>query len=317
MKLLLIISLILVGLSGCPMGMGRVYDSFQGQDRTLPKVLSYGLADNSGFRIVYDRVVYITDAELDERKLGYNAEGTIFTIPLKRTLDRGERCILSITAEDYIGNTLRSSFIVVGKNPDIPHAVINEASIQGTGESPDRVEILFLEDGNMAGLALSDGTAEGADHIVTLPDQEVKTGDMALIYWNSKHTGPDTIEENGYTAYVIDGGSDTTLSGTNGALILYKEEGGDIMDGIIYTTGDNPNSDGYGNNKTRDAAILLIEAGEWGGEPIDSSLVTSSRVLARIPGGWDTNTCDDFFTTEARKSTFGYHNQYFPYQADL
>ena len=314
MKLLLVISLILVVLSGCPMGMGRVYDSFQGQDRTLPRILSYGLADNASFTIVYDKVVYISDAELDREKLSYNAEGTIFTIPLGIMLGRGERRILSVTAEDMIGNTLRSSFILVGRNPDIPAAVINEASIQGTGDAPDRIELLFLSEGNTAGLALSDGGREMSNHTFTFPDIEVRTGDMAVIYWNSEHTGPDTINENGYTAYILDGGSDKTLSGTNGAIILYKEEGGEIMDGIVYTNGENPDADGYGNNITREAALILIEEGEWGGEPVDSSLVTSSRVLARIPGGWDTNTCDDFFTTEPRKSTFGYHNQYFPYE---
>ena len=46
----------------------------------------------------------------------------------------------------------------------------------------------------------------------------------------------------------------------------------------------------------------------------DSNLVTSSRVLARLPGGWDTNTRDDFFITEPRKSTFGYPNEYYPYE---
>ena len=316
MKLLSVILLIVVILSGCPAGMGRVYDSFQGQDRTLPKILSYGLEDNEAFSIIYDRVVYIADTEVDGSKLHYSAEGTIFSIPLERELKRGEKCILSVTAEDSIGNTLRSSFIVIGRNPEIPEAVINEVSIQGSGENPDRVEILFLSDGNTAGLALADGTGDGANHIATMPEIDVRTGDMLLIYWNSEHAGADTISENGYTAHVLDGGSNTTLSGTNGALILYKEEGGDIIDGLIYTTGDNTDADGYGNNRTRDAARELMESGEWGGEPVDSSLVTSSRVLARIPGGWDTNSKDDFFTTAARKSTFGYHNQYFPYNEE-
>ena len=314
MKLLSFILIMLMLLSGCPVGMGRVYDAFQGQDRTLPRVLSYGLADNSSFSIAYDRTVFISGAELDGTELGYSGEGAILTIPLGRTLERGERGILSITAEDAMGNTLRSSFIVTGKNPDVPRTLINEASIQGSGEAPDRVELLFMEDGNAAGLILCDGTAEGANHSVILPDIEVKAGDMALIYWNAEHSGSDTITEKGFTAYIINGHSDTTLSGTNGALILYREEGGDIMDGLIYTTGDNPDSDGYGNNRTRDAAVLLMKEGEWSGEPVDSNLVTSSRVIARMPNGWDTNTKDDFFITEPRRSTFGYHNEYFPYE---
>ncbi len=314
MRIITILAMILLILSGCPYGPGRIYDSFLGQDMTLPKVLSYGLEDNQTFKIVYDRVVYLADAELDGRKLKGNMEGSIFDIRLSRTLSRGERAILSVTAETEIGNTLRSSFIVIGRNEDIPHTVINEASIQGTGDAPDRVELLFLEEGNTAGMVLRDGTAEGANHSYYLPQIDVQPGDMLLIYWNAEHTGDDTVSGNGHTTHIADAGSDTTLSGTNGTLILYAEENGDIMDGMVYTTGDNPNSDGYGNDRTRDAARLLREEGQWAGEPIDSNLVTSSRVLARLPGGWDTNTSEDFFITEPRKSTFGYPNEYFPYE---
>ena len=314
MKILFALLTACIVLSSCPERGGRIYDSFLGQDMTLPKVLSYGLKDNQTFQIAYDRVVYLADVELDGKKLRSNMEGSIFQIGLNRTLGRGERAILSITAETEIGNTLRSSFIVIGRNDSIPRAVINEASIQGSGDAPDRVELLFIEEGNTAGMVLRDGTAEGTNHSYYLPAIDVYPGDMLLIYWNSEHTGDDVMAGSGYTTYIMDAGSDTTLSGTNGAILLYAEENGDIMDGIVYTTGDNPNSDGYGNDRTRDAARLLREEGQWAGEPLDSNLVTSSRVLARLPGGWDTNTRDDFFITEPRKSTFGYPNEYYPYE---
>ena len=313
MKVLSLITLALV-LLGCPDGMGRVYDSFQGMDRTLPNVLSYGLKDNSTFSIIYDKTVVINDAELDGKKLKYSDDGTIFSIPLGKELTRGEKSIFSLNAEDMNGNTLRSSFIIVGKNEEIPKAVINELSIQGSGDSPDRVEILFLEDGNTAGMVLCDGTEEGAQHSYIFPEIDVESGDMLLIYWDEKHKISDTITDKGHTAYVVDAESETTLSGTNGALILYAETGGKIMDGIVYTTGDNANADGYGNTRTKEAAQTLFKESEWSGDPVDSTLVTSSRVIARRPNGWDTNTNEDFFITAARKSTFGYHNEYFPYE---
>ena len=308
--MLAIISLM---LSGCPYGTGRIYDSFQGQDMMLPKVLSYGLKDNQTFQIAFDMTVYLSDIELDGEKLRSSMEGTLFRIPLPRMLRRGERAVLSITAETGPGNTLRSSFIIIGKNDDIPSAVINEASIQGSGDAPDRVEILFLDRGNAAGMILRDGTADSANHSYCLPELDVLPGDMLLIYWNAEHSGDDMIAGSGYTTHIVDAESDTTLSGTNGALLLYAEEDV-LMDGIIYTTGDNPDSDGYGNDRTRDAARLLMEEGQWAGEPFDSNLVTSSRVIARLPGGWDTNTREDFFITEPRKSTFGYPNEYYPYE---
>ena len=99
MRIITILALISLMLSGCPYGPGRIYDSFLGQDMTLPKVLSYGLKDNQTFQIAYDRVVYLADVELDGKKLRSNMEGSIFQIGLNRTLGRGERAILSITAE--------------------------------------------------------------------------------------------------------------------------------------------------------------------------------------------------------------------------
>ena len=50
------------------------------------------------------------------------------------------------------------------------------------------------------------------------------------------------------------------------------------------------------------------------GEAFDSTLTTSSRVIARLPGGVDTDSSDDFFITAARRSTFGEENEYVPYQ---
>ena len=316
MKALTILSLLAIVLSSCPYRDTRIYDSFQGKDMTLPQVLSYGLEDNGTFLIAFDRVVYLCNIELDGQKLRQDREGTVFRITLPCELGRGERKTLSMTAESETGNTLRSSFIITGRNEDIPRTLINEISIQGTGENPDRVELLFLENGNTAGMVLYDGNSGSANHGYVLPDLDVTAGDMLLIYWNSTHQGGDIISRPGNTTYVKDAGSDVTLSGTNGALILYAEEEGRIMDGIVYTTGDNPNSDGYGNNRTKEAAAALREEGEWAGEPINSTLVTASRVIARLPGGYDSNTNEDFFITAPRKSTFGYPNEYLPYQGE-
>ena len=220
------------------------------------------------------------------------------------------------TAEDNAGNTTRSSFRLVGKNLDIPEAVINELSIKGTAEQPDRIEILFLEDGNAAGMILADGLVEDANHILILPDIEVRAYDMIVVYWDREPESTETIITGESRAYIVSGGSDTTLSGTNGAVLLLSEKDGEIMDGLVYTTGESDLADGYGNNRTRNAALFMISCGEWEGEPVSSSLVTASRVIARLPGAPDSNSADDFFITEARKSSFGKPNGYFPYDGD-
>lgn len=300
-------------LSACPHGAGRTYDAFHGKDSSMPKLLEYGLVDNEKMRLVYDEDVVLLSIALNGTILPYSMSGTIFTIPFPSPLERGESALFTVTAEDGSGNTSRTAIRIIGKNMDIPSAVINEISAKGTAENPDRIEILFLEAGSPAGMIVSDGIIGEENHMVVLPDIEVKPKDTAVIYWDREPKSTDPILSNGHTGYIVDGGSDTTLAGTNGAVLLYAELDGEVIDGVIYTSGENEDADGYGTNRTKNAANLLKSQGKWYGEPVSSVLMTASRVIARLPGGQDTDTKDDFFITEARKSTFGRPNEYFPY----
>lgn len=313
MKTLLIAAAAALLLSACPIGNIRTYDAFLGKDKTMPCILKYELEDNRLMRVIYDEDVTLTDIEFNGMKLRYSMQGTVFSIPLPEKLQRGESAVLSITAEEGSGNTARASFRVIGKNTEIPPALINELSIKGTAESPDRIEILFLGSGSAAGMVVSDGLADEANHCVILPDIIVEKGDTVVIYWDRDAESLEPILSGGRTGRIINGGSDTTLSGTNGAVLLYDESGGSIIDGIIYTTGESELADGYGNNRTKHAAEELHRLGLWSGDPVSSVLVTASRVIARLPGGQDTDSAADFFITEPRKSTFGRTNEYFPY----
>ena len=316
MKALLIAAAIAVILSSCPYGSIRTFDAFYGKDKEVPKLLEYELIGNSSMRLVYSEEVSLLDIELDGRKLSYSMHGTAFLVPFQREIERGEAASFSVTAADAAGNTARASIDVVGKNLEIPEAVINEVSVKGTSSSPDRIEILFLEDGSSAGMIVSDGLIGEENHHFILPDIPVGKDDLILIYWDHESGSYDPVYDNGRTGYILYAGSDTTLSGTNGAILLYREMDGEIEDGMIYTTGESELSEGYGNNRTMNAAKKLILLGEWEGDPVPSSSVTSSRVIARLPGGQDTNSASDFFITEARKSTFGMINQYFPYEEE-
>ncbi len=314
MSILAIISAALVLLSACPMDSGRAYDAFQGKDQEAPMLLSYRMSGNSSIRLVYSEPVVIIDAEMNGIKLHTMQHGTVFSIQFPSPVERGEEVIFSVTAEDDGGNTSRASLHLAGRNLEIPAALINELSVKGTAEAPDRIELLFLEEGSTAGMVIADGLPEDASHYAILPDIQVQPYDLMVIYWDREPESMEPVYSGSSTGYIVYAGSDATLSGTNGAVILYPELGGAIMDGIIYTTGESDLADGYGNNRTRNAALQMLASGEWEGEPVSSSLVTQSRVIARLPGAPDTNSADDFFITAARKSTFGTGNEYFPYE---
>ena len=314
MKILFTLLTACIVLSSCPERGGRIYDSFHGRDRTPPKVTDYALVSSDSFRLVYDESVALTEILLNGESFGRVTEGTVFMITFPRPLERGESAVLSVTATDLAGNTSRASFPLTGPNEDIPPTLINEISVKGTGASPDRIELLFIEDGNTAGMTIKDGSGDSFSHSWTLPEIEVRGGDLMLIYWDTETEDPEVTGRDGYTLYTFSAESPSTLSGTNGAVVLYSAPGGKILDGIIYTTGTSELCNGYGNTKTEEAAWMLLSEGEWKGEPLSSVEVTSSRVLARYPGGVDSNSADDFFITAARESTFGEYNKFIPYE---
>ena len=278
-------------LASCPYKNGRVYDAFHGKDKEAPQLLKYTLVDNSSMRLVYNEDVTLIDIRLNDTILDYSMYGTIFNIPFPEAIKRGDSAVFHVTAEDNGGNTAKD-------------------------DSPDRVEILFLESGSSAGMIVADGLLGEENHMVILPDIAVNKNDIILIYWDKEPENYDMIYDNGRFGHIIYGESDTTLIGTNGVILLYEEMDGKIEDGLIYTTGESELSEGYGNNRTLNAARELERKGEWEGDPVSSSLVTSSRVIARLPGGLDTNSQQDFFITAPRESTFGYINQYIAARAD-
>lgn len=316
MRILFLLIAVVLIVSSCPAEGGRIYDTFFGKDQEAPVLLSYSLRDNSIIRLVYSEDVTIIEMKLGSNPLVGNPTGTVFLLPLGRTLEKGEEAIFYVTSEDSSGNTSRSAIKLVGRNMEIPDALINEVSPKGTETSPDRIEILFLEEGSAAGLVVTDALIEDAEHYVILPDIHVKPYDTIVIYWDSTPDSFDMIFDNGFCGYIVEGGSDKTLSGTNGAVLLYSEIDGYLMDGIIYTTGESELCDGYGNTKTENAAIYMMRTGEWEGDAISSLDVTASRVIARFPGGVDTNTSADFFITDTSESTFGMNNVYIPYEGD-
>ena len=292
----------------------KIIDRLMSLDKTLAKVLDYSFIENDTFTVKYNETVELVDVELDRRKIEKRGLGSIFTITLSEKIRRGEKKIPSITARKQNGNTTRSSFLLIGRNTEIPKALINEVSIKGNTTNPDRIEILILDDGNLAGMSLSNGFMSLDGHEYILPEQDVKAGDIVVIYWDS-NTKKETEERNfGKKTYYLSAKSPVTLLSTDGLVVLKSEIDGYVMDALVYSNKGEDSHSGYGNENLESAVKELMKDYSWEGSAVDSSLVTTSRVLARLPDGVDTNSLSDWFTTKARKSTFGEVNIYEPYE---
>lgn len=288
-------------------------DLLKAFDKSLPQVTHHELVGNTTFQITFSETVEVLEVLVGGVPLSTSSLGQSFTFPLPHPLEAGEEKTFSMTVRKTNGNTARCSFLLRGINERIPKMILNEVSVKGTASAPDRVELLVMSKGNTLGMILHDGE-EGKG--VVFPSLEVKTNDLIVIYWNSRTAKTREDKEEGFSVFYLNGNVDHTLSGTSGVLVLEDRVEGETMDAILYTNDTTVSYGGYGSKQLEERAKSLLEQGSWSGEPLDSTLVTSSRVFVRLPGGIDSDSADDWFICAPRTSTFGERNNYHPYEED-
>ena len=304
-KIPILLSFLLFFIS-CVPGGGAIEDMTKDLIKTPPSLLSYTIEGNTTLALSFSETVEIKEMLINDQVILKERLGSSFSIPLPFSLSPGEKAGIKITAEDANGNIERFYLTVKGRNYETPSLIINEISVKGTQSNPDRIELYVLKKGDTAGVVISDDK-----YSFTLPSIKVKEGDIILVYWDRSTTKKSYERDRGKMTYIINASAPSTLSGPEGAVIIRKEEKGDMMDAFFYSEkGEDALKEGEKKNLFSEA----LEIAEWDGEAFDSSLVTSSRVMARLPGAIDTDTCDDFFITAARRSTFGEENEYAPYQ---
>ena len=312
MKYIFFLFLILLLLiPSCTGGDVKAENVLMGEDRSGAAVLSYGLEDNSTFLIRFSERVEIREITYNGSRERTVLVGESFRITLKREIPMGEKYTLALTAVKNGGNTTRCFFTLYGKNDNRAEMIINELSVAGTSASPDRIELLVTESGNTAGMVVTNAADSSGG--VILPPLQVSRGDIIVIYWD-KRSGRETEERDGnLRTYYVDGRMESTLTSTSGAVILFEEVGGDVADAVLYSNFTDASTS---KEKFQSLVSFLEENGAWNADAVSSEEITPSRVLARLPGAVDTDSADDWFTTQARKSTFGEENVYAPYTGE-
>lgn len=290
----------------CTPGEGIIEDITKGLVKTPPALLSWGVDESNSFFVSFSETVEVNEIKAEGTLLLKEKLGSSFSIPLPFVLLPGEKASIMMTISDTNGNKERFSFSIKGKNRHIPSLLINEVSIKGTQSNPDRIELYVIKEGDTAGITVSDDK-----YSFSLPSISVKEGDLILIYWDRKTTKKNWERNRGKMTYVLNAGASSTLSGTEGIVIIRKEEKGDIMDALFYS---EKGEDAFKEGEKKKQYDEAISSGQWNGGVFDSALVTSSRVISRLPGAVDTDTYDDYFITAPRRSTFGEENEFVPYQ---
>lgn len=306
----IIFLLLLLSLLSCKKEPVKDIDLLRDYDKSLPRVTEKILINNNIVHLVFSETVEIVECFVNKIKIKTPEIGNELYIKLDEDVKPGDDITIYILIRKTNGNTLRASLTLSGVNNNLPGLLINEVSIKGTSASPDRIELLVTEPGDTLGMVVADSKGES----YTLPSIIVEKDDILVIYWNSKTTKTKEIRDDERYTYYLNSGVQSTLSGTNGTIVLSECKNGKTMDSLVYSNFTTSLYSNLGTEKAERIYNKLKEEGEWEGDAVDSSQVTTSRVLARLPGAIDTNTLEDWFVTKARSSTFGDINSYMPYE---
>ena len=240
---------------------------------------------------------------------------------------------LKYTAElgvaDGHGNRLEFAAEFYGWNPRAPVVLINEFTTRGSDTHPDLVELVAVSAGDMAGIALCQGTASSWEERFVFPSFPVRAGEYLLVHFKPQGI-PAELDEPG--APGLSGGLDASptardfwvpggrgLSGNNGVLSVYDRPGGVLADGVLYSNRTSASDSlyrGFGSAVTLARAEELAREGGWltaqeevrPEDAVNPESSTATRSLNRSSGSADTDAAADWHVVPTRGSTFGTAN---------
>jgi hypothetical protein len=236
---------------------------------------------------------------------------------------------IEAVVEDQAGNGLHFLSRFYGYNGSIPKLLINEFTTRGTGNHPDVVELKVLEEGNLGGVVLYEGTPANYDDRLIFPAFEVAHGEFLIIHFKPQGI-PEEIDET--EAQNLSGGLDASnqaydfwipegagISGNNGVITLYSRPGGEILDGVLYSNRKSDSDDRYGGFGTLDSWERAQELAADGGWFISEAQVrpedavspegsTGTRSICRSSTSVDTDCVSDWHIVPTLGFTFGKEN---------
>ncbi len=313
-----IFNILLVVLSGLTLAGCTPIEAYQAigsTDRTPPIVTGGFATSERSIKIICNETVriqnetfglseglMITDISVSENSILIETENPL--VP-------GSEYILEGVLSDLSGNTALLTMAVYGWNPDPPVLIINEFTTKGSKRHPDAIELLVIEDGNMAGLTLYDGISDDYRQRCIFPPLEVHTGEYVIIHCSDIPESFESIPED----HQFSMGESIGLSGNNGAISLYTSAHGEVLDAVIYS---NRSSDsdtdylGFGSRSLMFKVHQLHAVGIWdsltpeGAVRTDS--MTATRSACRNDPYKDTDSSRDWHTVPTSSSSFGEDN---------
>ncbi len=290
---------------GCQQADQVLYHIFVERDSKAPTLLSWSMNDPKTAELIFSEPLANRGASVEcaERRItAVSVQQNRLICSFDRPLALGTTVSLAVRVEDLVGNSRSLSVTLWAQNPQPAALLINEFTTKGTEANPDRVELLVAGRGNLAGLTLYVGTPTLSDDSYTFGDRWVERGEYLVVCFQ------EGDQEGCYDSYSLSG-----LSANNGALTLTltPEWESPILDAVVWGNMSTTTYDGFGSERLQAQVAELYRAGHWSGQrssdSINSTYSTATRSFCRYKAV-DTNSSDDWYICDTRKSSFGKPN---------
>ena len=320
-------------ISGCAPGSQTIGPPFS-VDLLPPAIVSVETVDEYQIRFTFDEPVgetgFVPSIEPVLTMDSISTVGNSLILRFTEAQGIGTGYILRMEVQDSVGNSLEFMYEFSGWNPNVPNLLINELNPRGSGNTPDCVEILVLNEGNLGGLQLTVGTSGDYSGVLIFPAVTVNDGDYILVHPKSEGI-PMELDE--LDAIDVSGGLlavDTArdfwipgspgLPGNNGAVVLYNRKGGSVIDAVIWSDRSYVEDEeklGWTSDGLIWASGIAISGGWYSSlesgiptptDAIDVSSSTATRSLCRMSNPEDTDTDADWHVVPTSGKTFGTMN---------
>ncbi|MFA5468470.1 MAG: hypothetical protein WC224_05375 [Sphaerochaetaceae bacterium] len=290
----------------------ELVNALMGKDPQGPLLIEGKATEERKVTFTFDKLIFAEKAAFKVAQVGNAIESLLpldntLILTLEQALRPGERTLIEGRVRDASGNTLSFQSNIWGYNAHLPRLLLNEFTTKGSGNNPDRVELLALSDGNLAGLTLYDGVADECDSAVILPPFNVIEGDYIVVQYTQELSGKHPIEFYG---------GEVGLGSNNGLITLYDSPGGSLLDVVVYsnrTSDSDTNYAGWGTSKVFKRVKALESSGKWLPLPLkpEGAVKSADSTATRSFCRWekqDTDTKDDWYIVPTGKASFGSPN---------
>ncbi|MFP4375320.1 MAG: hypothetical protein ACLFPO_13385, partial [Spirochaetaceae bacterium] len=264
-----------VALGACAPLEDTVY--FADQDFTPPSMVSIEAVGPTTIvaRFTEDTTAESAYVSAELGEVDARADGREVTFETEQAGEVGRSYQLEAVVADAAGNTMSFVETIYGYNSDVPAVLINEVTTQGSAGHPDVVELRLLSAGNLGGLTLYAGAPGEHDGRLVFPAVELPKEAYVVVHFKPEGL-PEEVDEledpaasggldasdTAWDFWVPDGSG---ISGNNGAVSLYEQPGGRLIDAVVYSNRTSASDERYRGFGTKRALAMVDRVAADGG----------------------------------------------------